>query len=486
MRQLDGAVMSSALTALEARVRDDLAKTSHPSAPWLEPKVGPDGQPALDVLIVGGGQSGLATAFGLRRSQVTNILVIDKAEEGKEGPWLSYARMPTLRSPKDFTGPDLDVPSLTYQSWHEARFGKEDWEALDLIPRELWAEYLIWFRRAVGLTVRNGCELLEIAPAADGLLAATVAHGRATKTIYARKIVLATGQEAMGNWIIPEPLRHLPARFVARASDDIDFAALAGQTVAVIGAGATAFDNAAMALEAGAAEVHLLCRRAEIQLIQPYRWLTFRGFLRHFCDLEDAWRWRFMRAILELREGFPQATYDRCARFANFHLHEGSPVEAAHEVGEQIELQTPHGTLQAHFIVCGAGTDIDFAERGELRNFADNIATWADCYQPPDNERSPRLGRYPYLADDYALTERVAGATPWITNIHLFAFASTMSFGPSGSSINAMTTAIPKLVYGLTRGLFCADLDRHWNSFKAYDVPQAVIPRQNQAVDERK
>ena len=55
------------------------------------------------------------------RSQVTNILVLDKAEEGREGPWLTYARMPTLRSPKDFTGPDLDIPSLTYQSWHEAK-----------------------------------------------------------------------------------------------------------------------------------------------------------------------------------------------------------------------------------------------------------------------------------------------------------------------------------------------------------------------------
>ena len=478
--------MSSALIALEARVRDDLAKTSHPSAPWLEPKVGPDGQPALDVLIVGGGQSGLAIAFGLRRSQVTNILIIDKAEEGKEGPWLSYARMHTLRSPKDYTGPDLDTPSLTYQSWHEARFGKEDWQALDLIPRELWAEYLLWFRRAVGLTVRNRCELLEIAPAADGLLAATVAHDGATRTLYARKIVLATGQEAMGNWTIPEPLRHLPPTRVARASDEIDFAALAGKTVAVVGAGATAFDNAATALEAGAAEVHLLCRRAEIQVIQPYRWLTFRGFLRHFCDLDDAWRWRFMRAILELREGFPQATYDRCARFANFHLHEGSPVEAARETGGGIELKTPRGALQAHFVICGAGTEIDFAERRELTNFAGNIATWADRYRPPEDEQSPHLGRYPYLADDYALTERVAGATPWISNIHLFAFASTMSFGPSGSSINAMTTAIPKLVYGLTRGLFRADLERHWNSFRAYDVPQAVIPRQNQAVEERR
>ena len=468
--------MNNALTVLEAQVRDDLAKTSHPSAPWLKPKTGPDGQSALDVLIVGGGQSGLATAFGLKRSQVTNILIIDKAEEGREGPWLSYARMHTLRSPKDYTGPDLDTPGLTYQSWHEARFGKANWDALGLIPREFWAEYLLWFRRAVGLTVHNSYELLEIAPAADGLLAATVAHEGASRIIYARKIVLATGQEAMGNWTIPERLRHLPPTQVARASDNIDFAALAGRTVVVVGAGATAFDNAAMALEAGAAEVHLLCRRAEIQVIQPYRWLTFRGFLRHFCDLDDEWRWRFMRAILELREGFPQATYDRCARFANFHLHRGAPIEAADAEGEQIELQTPRCVVRAHFVISGAGTEIDFAERGELKNFAGNIATWADRYQPPADEQSPRLGRYPYLADDYALTERIEGATPWIGNIHLFAFASTMSFGPSGSSINAMTTAIPKLVYGLTRGLFRADLERHWNSFRAYNVPQAVVP----------
>ena len=81
--------------------------------------------------------------------QVTNVLIIDKAEEGKEGPWLSYARMHTLRSPKDFTGPDLDTPSLTYQSWHEARFGKESWQALDFDSRQLWVEYLAWFKRAV-------------------------------------------------------------------------------------------------------------------------------------------------------------------------------------------------------------------------------------------------------------------------------------------------------------------------------------------------
>src|SRR4029078_2190991 len=185
----------------------------------------------------------------------------------------------------------------------------------------------------VDLPVRNGCEVIEISPVSGGSLAAQVQTADGVDILFARKIVLATGQEGMGDWTFADPLPHLPSSRCAHAAQAIDFAGLRGRRVAVIGAGASAFDNGATALEAGAAEVHLFCRRAEIQLIQPYRWLTFRGFLRHFCDLDDAWRWRFMRTILEMREGFPQATYDRCARHANFTLHEGAPLEAARETG---------------------------------------------------------------------------------------------------------------------------------------------------------
>ena len=46
-------------------------------------------------------------------------------------------------------------------------------------------------------------------------------------------------------------------------------------------------------------------------MVQPFRWLTFAGFLRHLSDLDDVWRWRFMSRILGMREGFPQPTYDR-------------------------------------------------------------------------------------------------------------------------------------------------------------------------------
>lgn len=470
-----GLEASDRLAALTSQARADIERIAHPRMSWLEPRIGPDGKPALDVLIVGGGQSGAAVAFGLARARVTNVLVIDKAVRGREGPWRTYARMPTLRSPKDYTGPDLDIPSLTYQSWHEVRFGAQSWEKLGEIPRELWADYLLWVRDVTQVPVRNETALVHIAPAA-GLLAATLRRADgATEVLHARKIVLATGQDGMGLWWMPPQIAALPAPYRAHCAQEIDFAALQGKVVAVVGAGASALDNAAMALEHGACEVVVLCRRDAVQVVQPYRWLTFRGFLAHLCDLDDAWRWRFMSRVLGLREGFPQPTYDRCAGHAGFRIVTGAALRNARVRDGRAEIETPRGTFTADFVICGTGIDMDFAGRPELAGFAANIATWGDRYTPPEAERNDRLARYPYLAPDFSLVEKIAGTTPWIRDVHLFSIASTMSFGPSGSSINAMTTVVPKVVSGLTRGLFAGDVERHWASLQAYDVPQAVL-----------
>ena len=462
-----------ALVALEAQVARDLSRIAHPRASWLEPRMAPDGKPALDVLVAGAGQSGLAVGFALLRSRVDNILLVDRAEAGQEGPWLTFARMHTLRSPKDFTGPDLDIPSLTYQSWYEARYGREDWDRLDQITRADWQSYLDWVRRMTGVPVRNGCALVGVVPEGD-LLACTLRTSAGEEIVHTRKLVLATGQDGMGAWWMPEFVAALPARFRAHAADPIDFAALAGKRVAVLGAGASAFDNAATALEHGAI-VDLFCRRATPQVVQPYRWLTFRGFLRHFPDLSDEWRWRFMSRVLGMREGFPQPTYDRCIAWPHFTLHAGRAWTGADVVGEKVAIQTEQGSFEADFLICGTGVDMDFSHRPELAACAGAIATWADRYTPPRDERHDRLARFPYLGADFSLQEKRPGEAPWLADVHVFAIASTMSQGPSGSSINAMTTAVPRLVEGLTRGLFKADLDRHWQSFLAYDVPQAVL-----------
>jgi len=463
------------LEALECRVQQDLALIAHPRMPWLTPRKDPSGGDALDVLVVGAGQSGLATAFGLMRSRVDNILVIDRAPYGREGPWLTYARMDTLRSPKDYTGPDLDIPSLTYPSWHAAKFGADDWERLELIPRELWADYLLWVRRMTKVPVRNEVEVVDIAPAGDLLAVTTRGPDGQSRQLFARKVVLATGQEGTGHWWMPPEIAALPANLRAHAADEIDFSVLRGKDVAVLGAGASAFDNAAVALEHGARVVTLYCRRDTPQVIQPYRWLTFRGFLRHLGNLDDPWRWRFMRHILALREGFPQATYDRCARHGNFRLVTGAPWESVRQIGQQVEIKTRKGLFSADFVICGTGIEMDFAVRPELGRIADNIATWADRYEPPEEERDDRLGRFPYLSAGFAFVEKVPGRTPWIANIHLFAIGATMSFGPSGSSINAMTTVIPKLVSAITKDLFEADVAQHWRALQAYDEPQATI-----------
>ncbi|MBY0337195.1 MAG: NAD(P)/FAD-dependent oxidoreductase [Acetobacteraceae bacterium] len=462
------------LAELEADVARDLALTAHPRAAWLVPRTS-GGKPVLDVLVIGGGQCGLAVAHALRRDKVENILVLDRAGYGREGPWTTYGRMKALRSWKDQTGPDLRQPSLTYQAYHEAAYGVRDWEAMRWIPKEYWNDYLLWFRRVTGIPVRNGVEAGRIGPAEtdDGLPCLSIETSEGP--MLARKVVLATGQEGIGGWWMPEPIAALPPHLRAHTNEMIDFSRLRGKVVAVLGAGASAFDNAAVALEEGAAEVHLFCRRAEPMIVQPYRWLTFAGFLRHMGEMPDEWRWRFMSHILGLREGFAQDHYDRVMRWPNFRMHVGEPWDAARVEDERAVVATPKREFRADFLITGTGVRMDPALCPELAGCAGNIALWRDRYTPPAEEANPRLGEFPYLGDDGAFLEKREGETPWLRHIHLFGIGTTMSFGPAGASINAMAISAPRCAAGVTRGLFEHDLPRLWKDLRDYDLPQVRL-----------
>ena len=82
----------------------------------------------------------------------------------------------------------------------------------------------------------------------DGCLSAEVeaATGEISR-LYARKILLATVQDWTGLGDGGLYRRATPAHLRAQASDGIYFTALRGNTVGVLGAGASAFDNAAQA-----------------------------------------------------------------------------------------------------------------------------------------------------------------------------------------------------------------------------------------------
>ena len=121
--------IAASLHELKILVRRDLAFTDYPAHPWV-PARHHHGRRVLDVAIIGGGQGGLATAFGLMREKITKIEVFDRAAPGQEGPWVTFARMLTLRTPKHVTGPDLGLPSLTPRAWYEAKFGRAAWATL--------------------------------------------------------------------------------------------------------------------------------------------------------------------------------------------------------------------------------------------------------------------------------------------------------------------------------------------------------------------
>ena len=165
---------------------------------------GHDGQPVYDVLIVGGGQSGITIAFRLLRERVTNIRVLDRSTEGREGPWINFARMHTLRTPKEVIGPELGIPSLSARAWYEARFGEKAWDELGKIPRELWHDYSAGCAALVGIDVTHEAEVTDIEPIADGLFAVTAMIGGKPQTLFARNVVLATGIEGTGRWIVPD------------------------------------------------------------------------------------------------------------------------------------------------------------------------------------------------------------------------------------------------------------------------------------------
>src|SRR5438874_2573109 len=63
-----------------------------------------------------------------------------------------------------------------------------------------------------------------------------------------------------GPYVPPVLSEGLPPRLYAHTADAIDFAALRGKAVAVVGGAASAFDAAAVALENGAGCVHLFAR----------------------------------------------------------------------------------------------------------------------------------------------------------------------------------------------------------------------------------
>jgi FAD-dependent urate hydroxylase len=419
------------LEELNTRVQQDLKQLPYP-ATWRE-----DAEEILEVVIVGSGMAGMASAFGLKRVGIHRILLLDQSKEGEEGPWTHVARMRTLRSDKEGTGPCQMLPSLSFYAWYEAKWGEEKWNELTKATPQEWMEYLCWFKKVLNLPVVNECKVLKITPLQENLFKIDCTQG----SYHARKVVLATGRDGFGGFEIPDFMANVPKKFFAHTSEAIDFAALKGKKIAVIGAGASAFDAAGAALEAGSAHVELLFRRKELPLENLMDRFAHAGFEQGYHLLSDEWRWKLMNLALENGTPPPESAISRVQNHSNFQLKNNFALE-------KVELQN------YDFVILGTGFRVEGSEILEIKEIFPHILLWKD--------RLLEAGNFPYLGPHFQFLERNPGQAPYLKHLYCFNYGALLSHGLTSSSIDAISAGAERLSKGIAADFFQEEVEKFY------------------------
>jgi cation diffusion facilitator CzcD-associated flavoprotein CzcO len=337
----------------------------------------------------------------------------------------------------------------------------------------MWMDYLRWYRQVLDLPVENGIEVARIRPL-DGVVALDLVGSTATG-ILTRKVVMATGREGLGRPHIPDFMRELPRSLWAHTADDIDFAALRGKRVVVIGGSASAMDNAAEALEAGCAELRMLIRRKTMPRINKLTGIGSAGFTNGYRTMSDAWRWRTMHYSHETQAPAPRNSTQRVSRHANAFFHLGSAIEEVRMNDGQVLVRTSRDkSVAADFIILATGFTVETTARPEIAAYADAIATWADRYTPPPALASEELGAFPYLGPNFQFTEKRPGEAPFLADIHCFNHAATLSIGKVAGDIPGISTGAAWLATGIAAEFYNRDIQAHWQILLDFDTPELL------------
>lgn len=434
----------------------DLKLLNYPSLKWMR-ETDIDHDESYDVVIVGGGMAGLTAGAALYREAIYHIRIFDENEPGFEGPWINYARMHTLRSQKDLTGPALDIPHLTFHAWFEAQWGQTAWKELGKIPTSLWMDYLNWYKKAMQLPVENNWTLKSLKPLSENQFELDFVQGHHHRLVKAKKVVLATGRGGFGGANIPDFVIDLPKNLYAHTCDKIDFDALGGKKIAVIGVGSSGFDAAATALEAGVEKVDLISRRSALPNVNKFASLYYKSLSHGFYDLSDQMRWDFMNTAFEAGIPPPKDALVRLKDFQNFHFRFNTSIIKMTPIESQVQVKTNQGTFVYDFIILGTGFKIDGTLRPELAPIIDDIALWEDKMPSKIVSLHPHLGCYPYLGPKFEFLSKKEGTASYLKNVYCFNYGATLSHALISSDIPAISIGAKKLAEGIAADFFIQD-----------------------------
>lgn len=218
-------------------------------------------QTETDLLIVGAGPFGLAIAAQASHDRIEHLIAGKPMEFWRQ----NMPKGMFLRSACDWHLDPLDVHTIEAYLHSEGKT-PTDVEPLSL---EFYLSYVDWFQKQKNIhPLKVYIQKLE---RTNGHFVATTVDG---SIIKAQRLVLAPGFKHFAH-IPPELKAKLPAHAYQHTCEFIDFSEARNQRYLIIGGRQSAFEWAALLVEAGASAVHISHRHASPEFaVAEWAWIN--------------------------------------------------------------------------------------------------------------------------------------------------------------------------------------------------------------------
>jgi thioredoxin reductase len=387
------------------------------------------------ILIVGAGPCGLSLSAHLSSRGISHRIVGRVVDH-----WRSY--MPKgMNLKSEPYGSDMSAPSAGYDVGAYCRsHGLEYVERLGPLSLERWLGYADWFASQLVPDVSD-VTVTEITADGDGFQVSFADDDTTT----AQQVVVAMGIRPFAH--IPAELQGFPADLVSHTSDHHDLEDFRGRRVAVVGAGQSAMETAALLHEAGA-EPQLIVRRPAVNFMQPNpahlsRLGQIRWPVNKLCEGWHCTFWNSPFAFRRLSESYrltkartvlgPSGSWwlkDRVEGVVD--ILTDHRVKGAVAAGSSIQLLLDgpqQSTVEVDHVIAGTGFKIDVAGLPELgANVVSRLRT---------------AGGYPVLSRSCESS---------VPGLYFMGAPAAGSLGPSMRFIAGTHNVAPQVARSLARG----------------------------------
>jgi len=367
------------------------------------------GQSQCEVAVIGAGPYGLSAAAHLKAKGV-GTRVFGKpmefwATKMPEGMLLRSPRIASNISDREHAF-SLDAYELAAQVAPSAP-----------LPLDTFVEYGRWFRHQLGSALDERTVVRVDRDQRSFRL--TLDDGQ---IVRAERVVVAAGIGPFRKK--PAVFKHVPAQYVSHCYEGRDVRKFKGKKVAVIGAGQSALESAALIHEAGA-EVELIVRNSRLRWIGMHKWLHQMGPIsRLLYSSHDVGPLGISRLVaypklmsyvpLKLRDKIRKRAVRSSGsrwlpeRLASVRAATDCVVSEATPMRNGISLKLSDGTERlVDHIVLGTGYEVDISRYDFL---------------PPELVREVvQFGGYPRLSSGFRSS---------VPGLHFIGATAARSFGP--------------------------------------------------------